>query len=169
MISELSEESEDVIHYENMMNKASFPEAPLCLMIMEHQASLHVNQIGTYRNMIVKTALEATKKLSPLGMLVIGTQDIRDPLTGKLYPMAMLVLEDIERAIARSVLKLKEMVITVPDGYSRDRKQSIDEALQIYQLQDKEENIIIDEEFIDKTSDHLPIVHAIYLIFQKLK
>lgn len=167
MISELSEESEDIVHYENMMNKPSLLEAPLCLMIMEHR-TIQVDQISMYRKMIVQTALEATEKLDLLGMLVIGTQDIRDPMTGKLWPMTMLVLEDIERAIDRSVLKLKEMVITVPDGYSRDRKQPIHEALATYQQQDKEDNIIIDEEYIDKTNDHLPIVHAIYLIFQRL-
>ncbi|KAI9306841.1 hypothetical protein BJ944DRAFT_238379 [Cunninghamella echinulata] len=167
LISELSEESEDIVHYENMMNKPSLLEAPLCLMIMEHR-TIQVDQISMYRKMIVQTALEATEKLDLLGMLVIGTQDIRDPMTGKLWPMTMLVLEDIERVIDRSVLKLKEMVITVPDGYSRDRKQPIHEALATYQQQDKEDNIIIDEEYIDKTSDHLPIVHAIYLIFQRL-
>lgn len=155
----MSEESEDVIHYETMMSKSHYEEGELVLMITSHISNLSPNKIDDYRRSIVQLASESTKKLAPKGMFIVGTQDIRDPYTGKLYPLTMLVLEDIEREVGRGVIKLKEMVVTVPDGYSKDRKMD-------FQAVNEE----IEEDFIDIESishEYVPIVHAIYLIFQK--
>ncbi|KAI8875798.1 hypothetical protein K501DRAFT_327341 [Backusella circina FSU 941] len=159
LISELSEESNDVIHYENMMDKAPLEDGKLVLMITAHQ-TLAPCQINLYRKTIVQLAKDATKKLAHHGMLIIGTQDIRNNTSGKLWPMTMLVLEDIERAVDQSTLKLKEMVVTVPDGYSKNRKQNMDEQ------PDTEHN---EEEIdIETVDDYVPIVHAVYLVFQRL-
>ncbi|KAI7898479.1 uncharacterized protein BX663DRAFT_555836 [Cokeromyces recurvatus] len=159
LISELSEESEDVIHCDTMMNKAPYNGGDLVLMVTGHIEPILPGQINCYRKSIVSLANEAIDKLATKGMLIIGTQDIRDPITGKLWPLTMLVLEDIERALGCNVIKLKEMVVTVPDGYSKDRKTE-------YEPVQEQEEDFIDIETIEH--DHLPIVHAIYLVFQKL-
>ncbi|KAI8090612.1 hypothetical protein BDF21DRAFT_460039 [Thamnidium elegans] len=159
LISELSEESDDVIHYETMMNKEYFEDGGLVLMITGHRNDLLPDKINYYRQTIVDLAIEATLTLAPKGMFIVGTQDIRDPYTGKLWPMTMLVLEDIERVVGRDVIKLKEMVVTVPDGYSKDRKRAFEEVV----IEEEEE--VIDIETVNH--DYVPIVHAVYLIFQK--
>ncbi|GAA5801238.1 hypothetical protein HPULCUR_006682 [Helicostylum pulchrum] len=159
LISELSEESDDVIHYEAMMNKEHYEDGDLVLMITGHRNDLLPDKINCYRQTIVDLAIEATLTLAPKGMFIVGTQDIRDPYTGKLWPMTMLVLEDIERVVGRDVIKLKEMVVTVPDGYSKDRKRAFEEVVI------EEEEDVIDIETVNH--DYVPIVHAVYLIFQK--
>ncbi|KAG0171140.1 hypothetical protein DFQ30_001412 [Apophysomyces sp. BC1015] len=158
LISELSEESDDLIHHEIMMNKPPIANAPLVLMIIGHP-ELQPRQIGLYRQTVVQIALEASRKLVPLGMLIIGTKDVRDN-RGKLWPLSMLVLEDIERAVEPTTLKLKEMVVAVPDGYSKDRKRKVSVA-------DEEEEG--EEEVVDIVDEHLPIVHAVYLVFQRMQ
>lgn len=131
-----------------MMSRDPLPDAPLKLMVVHHQPQLLAHQIGLYRETLIQIAHEAAKKLAPQGHLILGVQDIRTE-EGKLWPLGMLVLEDIERAIPSDILKLKEMVIAVPDGYSKVRNQQV-----------PEENTI--------PEGHLPIVHATYLVFQKL-
>ncbi|KAI9470552.1 MAG: hypothetical protein EXX96DRAFT_491184 [Benjaminiella poitrasii] len=159
LISELSEESEDVIHHDTMISKEPYNEGKLMLMVTGHVETLQPNQINEYRKTLVSLANEATVKLATKGMLIIGTKDVRDPITGKLWPLTMLVLEDIERVLGRDIIRLKEMVVTVPDGYSKDRKNE-------YELVEEQEEDFIDIETIEH--DHLPIVHAVYLIFQKI-
>ncbi|ORX49517.1 hypothetical protein DM01DRAFT_1409486 [Hesseltinella vesiculosa] len=173
LISELSEESDDVIHYDTMMSKPVIADAPLWMMVCPHQ-TLKISQIKVYRESVVSMAKEACQRLSPKGLFVVGAQDIRDPDTGKLWPLTMLVLEDIERAVDRSVMKLKELVVAVPDGYSRDRKLTIADATTLYHQQNDFENmpVLVDDDAnavnAKQLHDHLPIVHAIYLIFQRL-
>ncbi|KAI8997788.1 hypothetical protein BDB01DRAFT_714441 [Pilobolus umbonatus] len=157
LISELSEESGDTVHYETMMGKKRYNDAELALIAVGHQ-TVECDQINLYRQQLVNIALEAADRLCTKGMLIIGTQDIRNYQTGKLWPMSMLILEDIEAAVDSNILKLKEMVVTVPDGYSKDRKKPFCEV-------DKEDEQLIDIETVD---DYVPIVHAIYLIFQKI-
>lgn len=142
------------------MSKDCYENGDLVLMITSHISDLPLSKIEDYRRCIVCLARESTEKLAPKGMFIVGTQDIRDPYTGKLYPMTMLVLEDIEREVGRDIIKLKEMVVTVPDGYSKDRKMDI----QTINEEDVEESFI-DIETV--SHEYVPIVHAIYLIFQK--
>lgn len=130
-----------------MLNKKPYIHADLVVIATGHIENLDPNQINHYRKSIIQLAQDAIPQLAVKGMLIIGTKDIRDKSTGKLWPISMLVLEDIERTT--SILKLKEMVFTVPEGYSKSR----DITVEIQQQQQEEE--------------HLPIVHAIYLIFQK--
>lgn len=163
MISGLSEESDDVVHYETMMTKAGMPQNRLGLIVVNHLPCLSPSQIGHYRETLVSIACEATQRLAPQGMLVIGTRDVRS-CNGKLWPMSLLVLEDIERAVDRQVMKLKEMVVAVPDGYSKTRNKDEEGHKNAC-----EENAQDDSEaLVDIVDEHLPIIHAIYLIFQKL-
>lgn len=162
LISELSEESDDVIHYETMMIKEQYQDGELVLMITGHQSDLKPSKVNEYRHTVVQLAMEATTKLASKGMFIVSTQDIRDAYTGKLWPMTMLVLEDIERQVGRDIIKLKEMVVTVPDGYSKDRNS---EAHQEEQQQQEEDEEMIDIETVNH--EYVPIVHAIYLVFQK--
>ncbi|KAI8366507.1 hypothetical protein EDC96DRAFT_442841 [Choanephora cucurbitarum] len=164
LISELSEESEDVIHYDNMMQMKPYKNAGLVLMIANHLDNLLPKHINGYRKSLVSLAEEALEKLAPKGMLIIGTKDIRDPLTGKLWPLTLLVQEDIENQIGRDRLRLKEMVVVVPEGFSKDRKQT---NVQEKDKQEEEnEDTEVDIETIEY--DHIPIVHAIYLVLQKI-
>lgn len=142
-----------------MMNKAYYEDSDLVLMITSHRSDLLPTKINTYRRTIVNLAMEAMSKLAPKGMFIVGTQDIRDSYTGKLWPMTMLVLEDIEKEVGRDTIKLKEMVVTVPDGYSKDRKRDFVE------VEEEGEEDVIDIETVNH--DYVPIVHAVYLIFQK--
>ncbi|KAI9313150.1 hypothetical protein BX666DRAFT_1980104 [Dichotomocladium elegans] len=169
LISELSENSTDVMHYETMMSKPPRPEGPLRLMIASHQPNLQIHQIGLYRQTLMRLALEAVERLPLQGMFIVGTQDIRTA-DGKLWPMGMLVLEDIERTVSPTILKLKEMVVAVPDGYSKKRHQQEEEQRQTVpttasgvEAEQHEE-----DEIVDVVDEHLPIVHAVYLVFQRL-
>ncbi|KAI8339815.1 hypothetical protein BD560DRAFT_412468 [Blakeslea trispora] len=163
LISELSEESEDVIHYENMMQIKPYENGSLVLMISNHLENLSPKCINEYRKSLVSLAEEALVKLAPKGMLIIGVKDIRDPFTGKLWPLTLLVQEDIEKNINRDQLRLKEMVVAVPEGFSKDRKQKyVEEEDQEEENEDTE----IDIETVEH--DHLPIVHTIYLVLQKM-
>lgn len=134
-----------------MLNKKPYINADLVVMATGHIEDLIPNQINFYRRSIIQLAQDAIPQLTTKGMLIIGTKDIRDENTGKLWPISMLVLEDIERTTSR--LRLKEMVITVPEGYSKSRDRTV--AVQQQQQQQQQEE------------NHLPIVHAVYLIFQK--
>lgn len=128
--------------------REALPDAPLKLMVAHHQPHLLEHQIGLYRETLVQIAHEAAKKLAPQGHLILGVQDIRTE-QGKLWPLGMLVLEDVELAVSSDTLKLKEMVIAVPDGYAKIRNQEVPEESTLPQ-------------------GHLPIVHATYLVFQRL-
>ncbi|KAI8149976.1 hypothetical protein BJV82DRAFT_585375 [Fennellomyces sp. T-0311] len=155
LLSELSEDSTDVMHYETMMCKPPREEStPLRLMVVAHLPHLLPHHIGLYRRTLIQLATEATEKLAPLGMFIVGTQDVRSA-DGKLWPMGMLVMEDIERSVDVRKLKLKEMIVAVPDGYSKDRHRQAEEAAS-------------NEEDVDVVDEHLQIVHATYLVFQRL-
>jgi hypothetical protein len=144
-----------------MMDKEYYENGDLVLMITGHRSDLLPNRINDYRQTIVQLAKEATVKLASKGMFIVGTQDIRGSYSGKLWPMTMLVLEDIEREVGRDIIKLKEMVVTVPDGYSKDRKREF----QGEEIISEEDEDIIDIETVNH--EYVPIVHAIYLVFQK--
>lgn len=53
-------------------------------------------------------AKEALEKLPVSGIFIVGAQDIRTE-TGKLYPLGMLIMEDVIRAVGEGCLKLKEL------------------------------------------------------------
>ncbi|KAI8638993.1 hypothetical protein BD408DRAFT_446320 [Parasitella parasitica] len=147
LVSDLSQESivNDSIYCDIMLNKKPYIRADLAVMATGHLENLSSKQINFYRKSIIQIAKDAMIQLTVKGLLIIGTKDVRDEKTGKLWPISMLVLEDIERTT--NGLKLKELVTTVPEGYSKNRDSTVE--------QQEQEQV------------HLPIVHAIYLIFQK--
>jgi hypothetical protein len=55
------------------------------------------------------------------------------------------------------------MVVTVPGGYSKDRKKDF-HSIEEEEKEEKEDDLI-DIETVNH--EYVPIVHAIYLIFQK--
>ncbi|CAG8540539.1 9139_t:CDS:2 [Scutellospora calospora] len=115
--------------------------------------------IPYYRAVIKRLAREAYDRLPPSGFLVIGGQDVRTS-DNKLWPLSMLFMEDVNNSVGEDKMPLKELVITVPDGYAKDKKK-------ICSHEDyTEERCIVDEE---ENAVQLPIVHACYLIFMKLR
>ena len=53
-------------------------------------------------------AKEALEHLPVTGVFIVGAQDIRSE-SGKLYPLGMLLLEDVIRVVGEDCLKLKEL------------------------------------------------------------
>ncbi|KAJ2959449.1 hypothetical protein NQZ79_g5096 [Umbelopsis isabellina] len=165
LISDLSEESSDFSHYEAMIRKTALPApSPLSLRVIPHIPSqlLKPEYLPLYRENIVQKAQESVCKLAADGMFIVGTQDYREP-TGKLWPLGMLIMEDINRNIGEKHLKLKEMVVTVPEGYSKDRSKviSYENYVQDVCLLD-----VVDEN--ERLGLNVPIIHAVYLIFMKM-
>ncbi|OAC98703.1 hypothetical protein MUCCIDRAFT_114945 [Mucor lusitanicus CBS 277.49] len=151
LISDLSQDSvvNDSIYCDTIFTKQPHSHADLAVMATGHIETLLPHQIDMYRKSIIQLAQDATDQLTVKGMLIIGTKDIRDEISGKLWPVSMLVLEDVER-VSHGLLKLKEMVITVPEGYARDK------------------DAFGSESPVEKDPpEHLPIVHAIYFVFQR--
>ncbi|CEP07971.1 hypothetical protein [Parasitella parasitica] len=124
LVSDLSQESavNDSIYCDTLLSRKPYVHADLAVMATGHIAKLAPEQITVYRQSVVKLAQDAMVKLPVKGLLIVGTMDIRDEKTGKLWPISMLVLEDIERTT--SGLKLKELVTTVPEGYSKNRDRT---------------------------------------------
>ncbi|RUS15587.1 hypothetical protein BC937DRAFT_92257 [Endogone sp. FLAS-F59071] len=162
LISELSEDSDDVSHHQHMISKSPLPyPAPTALRLVPHisNAIISSRDIPLYRTTIIQIAREAAAMLPVSGMFIVGTMDVRGE-DDKLWPLGMLVLEDINREVGEGLLKLREMVTAVPEGYQKDRRKVLtrEEAMG--------EGCLMDEEKVGKVK-HLPIVHAIYLIFVK--
>lgn len=148
-----------------MIRKAALPApSPMSLRVIPHIPSqlLKPEYLPLYRENIVQMAQESVVKLAAGGMFIVGTQDYREP-TGKLWPLGMLIMEDINRNIGENYLKLKEMVVTVPEGYSKDRSKviSYENYVQDICLLD-----VVDE--TERLGQNVPIVHAVYLIFMKM-
>ncbi|CAJ0912308.1 6736_t:CDS:10 [Entrophospora sp. SA101] len=183
---DLGEESDDISHLGKLLNSTPRPTpTPTALIVIPHipNTSLHPRNIPIYRTTIMKLAIEAYNTLPPSGFLVIGAQDIRTPDDDKLWPLSMLLMEDVHNVVSMDKLPLKELVVTVPEGFAKDKKKiaSFDEY--------KEEKCILGDEIDDningdennnienndninkgkKKTSQLPIVHACYLIFMKLK
>lgn len=164
LISDLSEESSDFTHYEAMIRKVPLPHpAPLSLRVIPHLPNqlLRPEILPLYRETVVQVARASVTKLAVGGMLIVGTQDYRDS-QGKLWPLGMLIMEDINRHIGEKYLKLKEMVVTVPEGYAKDRNKLI--SYETYEP----EICILDVDESHKANLDVPIIHAIYLVFMKM-
>ncbi|KAJ2774393.1 hypothetical protein GGI18_004584, partial [Coemansia linderi] len=111
LVSELGEDSSDTAHYLKLLAMPVRPLAPLSLIVVPHIPNsqfLH-HHIASYRRALVQITHDASHRLCPAGLLVLGTQDIRDE-NGKLWPLGMLVLEDVQRAVGSIRLRLKEFI-----------------------------------------------------------
>ncbi|RKP34955.1 hypothetical protein BJ085DRAFT_40155 [Dimargaris cristalligena] len=178
LISDLNDDvADDIPHYE-LMNSLSLLDdgmeeggsggggSPLALLAVPHLAGTTLDPacLPGYRRLLVAVALDALQRLTDTGgVLAIGVQDVRCPRTGKLWPLGLLVFEDIRDAVLAAdspfTLRLKELMIAVPDGYGKDRKKT-------YTLEDYPEEVCVAD--MDPVPA-IPIVHAYYLIFRKVK
>ncbi|CAJ0924226.1 17429_t:CDS:10, partial [Entrophospora sp. SA101] len=174
---DLGEESDDISHLGKLLNSTPRPTpTPTALIVIPHipNTSLHPKNIPIYRTTIMKLAIEAYNTLPPSGFLVIGAQDIRTPDDDKLWPLSMLLMEDVHNVVSMDKLPLKELVVTVPEGFAKDKKKiaSFDEY--------KEEECILGDEIDNningdennnienndninkgkKKTSQLPIVHS---------
>ncbi|KAI1318914.1 hypothetical protein EDD11_005548 [Mortierella claussenii] len=159
LTTDLSETSDDVGHQIKIAkNSPCFPPpAEVALRMVAHipGSILKSFQVSAYRSAIMKLACEAAEMLPISGVFVVGAQDIRTK-TGKLIPLSMLLLEDIERVAGNETMKLKELIQAVPNGYQKDRRRT-----------DYQEEVYTPADQVPTT--HLPIVHACYLVFIKVK
>ncbi|CAH1764583.1 8606_t:CDS:10, partial [Entrophospora sp. SA101] len=112
---DLGEESDDISHLGKLLNSTPRPTpTPTALIVIPHipNTSLHPRNIPIYRTTIMKLAIEAYNTLPPSGFLVIGAQDIRTPDDDKLWPLSMLLMEDVHNVVSMDKLPLKELVVT---------------------------------------------------------
>jgi len=126
------------------------------LIVIPPIEKLDGKDISSYRQSIKSLVPYLYAKLCPSGLLAIGCTDIREE-NGKLWPLSMIILEDIQKLIPDNQLKLKELLIAVPEGYSKNPKNP--DLFVNY-----EENCILDNEL-----PQLPIVHIYYKVFMKLE
>ncbi|KAF9180201.1 hypothetical protein BGZ50_006380 [Haplosporangium sp. Z 11] len=163
LITDLGESSDDIGHQIKISKDSPcYPApAPTALRMIAHIpcSVLKSYQVPAYRIAIMHLAVEALQKLPVTGVFIVGTQDLRTE-TGKLIPLAMLVLEDVIRVVGEDCLRLKELVEAVPDGYQKDRRK-------VTCLSEFKEEISTPNDEIP--TRHLPIVHACYLVFTKVK
>ncbi|KAJ2347059.1 hypothetical protein GGH91_001978, partial [Coemansia sp. RSA 2671] len=158
LVSELGEDSSDTAHYLKLLAMPVRPLAPLSLIVVPHIPNsqfLH-HHIASYRRALVQITHDASHRLCPAGLLVLGTQDIRDE-NGKLWPLGMLVLEDVQRAVGSIRLRLKEFIVVVEHGHARKRDDV-----------ESRDKFVEEKCFLDHP-EHLPIVHAYYMVFMKLR
>ncbi|KAI9466473.1 hypothetical protein BX667DRAFT_485138 [Coemansia mojavensis] len=163
LVSELGEDSTDTAHYQKMVAmcpRLPLDATPLALIVVPHISNLEFKRchVEPYRQALVQITHDASNRLCPSGLLVIGVQDVRDE-NGKLWPLGMLVLEDVQRAIGNIRLRLKEFIVVVENGHARKRDDVVSRET------------FVDEKCIVGVSNipHVPIVHAYYLVFMKLK
>ncbi|KAJ2807195.1 hypothetical protein H4S07_003639, partial [Coemansia furcata] len=161
LVSELGEDSSDTAHYLKLLAMTPRPHALLALIVVPHIPNAQLllpHHLAAYRRALVQITHDASRRLCPAGLLVLGTQDVRDA-NGKLWPLGMLVLEDVQRAVGAIRLRLKEFIVVVEHGHARKRDD--------VESRDKyvEEPCILDGD----NPRHLPIVHAYYLVFMKLR
>ncbi|KAF9285618.1 hypothetical protein BGZ68_003726 [Mortierella alpina] len=163
LITDLSETSDDIGHQNKIAQDTPCfpPPAQTALRMLAHIpcSILRSHQVSAYRTAVMHLAIEALEKLPVTGVFIVGTQDLRTE-EGKLIPLGMLILEDIIRVVGEDCLRLKELVEAVPEGYQKDRRKVTcwDEF--------KEETCTPNDEI---PATYLPIVHACYLVFTKVK
>ncbi|KAJ2746554.1 hypothetical protein GGI20_001265 [Coemansia sp. BCRC 34301] len=164
LVSELGEDSSDTAHYLKILAmppRMPVNDTPLALIVVPHipNSQLRLRHIEPYRRALVQITHDAARRLCPAGLLVLGTQDVRDE-EDKLWPLGMLVLEDVQKAVGTIRLRLKEFIVVVEHGHARKRDDVVSRDAFT------EEPRVVGS---DDPAKHLPIVHAYYLVFMKLK
>ncbi|KAJ1656077.1 hypothetical protein IWQ61_004288 [Dispira simplex] len=166
LVSDLNDDvADDIPHYELMTSMPCLDsQAPLWLVAIPHipNTQLRPAYIAPYRRIIMQLALGALDRLNESGVFAVGAQDYRCRTSGEFWPMGLLVFEDVVQAMKAQTsgwtLRLKELMIAVPDGYYKDRKNATPSHRHL-------EPCVLDLPSLP----HLPIVHAYYLIFRKVK
>ncbi|KAF9990167.1 hypothetical protein BGZ75_003293 [Mortierella antarctica] len=153
----LPPDEEDLVSYERDRLQQIQENNRMLLALVSYTTG-KLETVPTH-NSIMHLAIEALEKLPVTGVFIVGAQDLRTE-EGKLIPLGMLILEDIIRVVGEDCLRLKELVEAVPEGYQKDRRKVTcwDEF--------KEETCTPNDEI---PPTHLPIVHACYLVFTKVK
>lgn len=163
LITDLSETSDDLGHQTKISKDAPCypPPAQTTLRLIAHIPCtvLKTHQISAYRTTIMHLAKQALDQLPVSGIFIVGAQDIRTE-SGKLYPLGMLIMEDVIRAVGDDCLKLKELIEAVPDGYQKDRRKITNWGEFKEEPRSPGDGI---------PTNHLPIVHACYLVFTKVR
>jgi hypothetical protein len=147
LISELDQENQNDESYLEVLLRMPLPSIPLpvSMIIVPHVSrSMTRSMIQSYRNSLVRIAQDSHPRLCHRGFFVVGVQDLR--LDGKLWPMGLLVLEDIQREVPE--LKLKEFVVAVPEGFTKDRNMDTEDYSPTEYIGDAE------------VVNHMPIVHV---------
>ncbi|KAI9501531.1 hypothetical protein BX070DRAFT_37661 [Coemansia spiralis] len=129
LVSELGEDTTDIAHYLKMTAmppRLPVSETPLALIVVPHVPNVKLvrSHISPYRQALVQITHDASRRLCPSGLLVLGVQDVRDE-HGKLWPLGMLVLEDVQRAVGTIRLRLKEFIVVIENGHARKRDDVI--------------------------------------------
>lgn len=150
-MSNLGEQTDDSAHLRKLNSLEPLPDpAPLALVVMSQPESLTVQEITEFRHGILKVTKSAYEQLCPSGVYALCIRDIRDPQTGNLWPLGLLIMEDITNFMSESCLKLKELIVGVPEGYARNPNDT--KSFSGYR-----EKCILDE-----AVESLPIVHVTY-------
>ncbi|KAJ2710681.1 hypothetical protein H4R19_003630, partial [Coemansia spiralis] len=94
LVSELGEDSTDIAHFRKMAAMAPrlpLERTPLALIVVPHVpgAGLKRRHVEPYRRALVQITHDASARLCPSGLLILGVQDLRDE-HGKLWPLGML-------------------------------------------------------------------------------
>jgi hypothetical protein len=135
-----------------MQKMKNLPNAPISLIVVPHIPNHKLDDeiIPFYRRSLVEMTLYALQTLPPSGMLIVGVQDYR-ATDNTLIPLTALVYQDINDVIkGRDHMKLKELVVCVPQGYSCDRAKEYSKI--------PKQHCVVGEKLGEV--GHLPIVHV---------
>ncbi|KAI8908265.1 hypothetical protein DFJ77DRAFT_170976 [Powellomyces hirtus] len=201
LISELSPDGEDdAKHLDTLMSMpqlASPQRQPPWLVFIPHISVPSTailedgNWITRYLQFLVDRACDAADRLADGGFLIVGVKDVRvscalepNPADPSVHdpdnigptqhvPFGILLNEQLHAQIetAPRRMRLKDFVVAVPDGYSRDK-----DAMDAEEMRDR-----INEDIGDWTEENrreaqgesnvrrlLPIVQAYYFIYIKV-
>ncbi|PVV03769.1 hypothetical protein BB560_001745 [Smittium megazygosporum] len=153
----------------NAEEQSSFISRSVCCLECKKQ-NMAKTIIDNFRALITQVAIDVYHRLQIGGLFVIGVQDIRDPLNKELWPMGLLVNEDIESAISSEKFKLKELIVAVPAGYENAKESSqyrVNGINRKFDMNDLKVECILDVP--NKDIEHLPIVHSYYLVYTKIQ
>jgi len=147
-----------------------------------------INWVSGYCEFIAKCAMEAATGLLEGGVFVVGVKDIRllknnsryengifSPAQTELIPLPLIIQKDLTSRLP-AFLKLKELIVMVPDGYSRDRNENPED---IKNWLDAEREIWVKEKELEsdmnainmKSNGYrnaLPIVHVSLISINEL-
>lgn len=135
---------------------SSIPKKLSLLFVHATENLPNRESIREYRIRMLQLAEEAITKLFIGGYLIVGVKDVRviEGNRQNLWPMGMLVCEDLERFRPRGLV-LKEIVGVVSRSHSKNRLET-KESVTEYVGQTPERDIV-----------HLPIVHTFYLVYSR--
>ncbi|KAJ3052433.1 hypothetical protein HK097_006276 [Rhizophlyctis rosea] len=151
--------------------------------------------ILNYRRFLVEQATDAANRIKPQGYFIVGVKDVRcwglrgddlqavDGAAGNLseptrntttyVPLTLLVQEDLTAALTDTAMRLKEVIVIVPQGYSRNKdidpeefanRQKEDEE----DWQEEREAEAGDVASVGSSRRALPIVQALYYVYLKV-